>query len=177
MRGGGHGSCNISAVMGRPEIEVPEIPFTYGSDSETLCRECQLPCELDVTSIDCFRRFFLQGYLQCTYFVHGYCFLTDKAGCVFDNGGQHDTYWLNLLNLYFHNVQDIETSDPDFAQHVEGVKKLIDEQIESRQVSLCRYFEEYYNRVMETGGGLSAEMMEKLDDAYLALLAGTPRKR
>lgn len=163
--------------MGRPEIEVPQLPFVYGGDEELLCRECQLPCQLDVTSIDCFRRFFLQGMLQCTYFVHGYCFLVEKDGCVFDNNGEHDTYWMNLLNQYFHNVKDIEDKDPDFVQRVEELKQLINDQIETNQVSLCRYLEEIYNRAMETGGGLSEEMMDKLDEAFIAQLGGTPRKR
>jgi hypothetical protein len=60
---------------------------------------------------------------------------------------------------------------------VEELKRLIDSSIESRQVSLCRYLEEYYNRVMEIGGGMSEEMMERLDEAYIALLGGTTRKR
>ncbi|MDH3215584.1 MAG: hypothetical protein OEN01_04725 [Candidatus Krumholzibacteria bacterium] len=162
--------------MGRPEIEVPEHMFVYGVDAEPLCRECQLPCQLDKTSVDCFRRFFLQGYLQCTYFVHGYCFLVDKAGCVFDNGGEHETYWMNLLNQYFHNVRDVESKDPDFVKRVQELKTLIQHHIDNRQVSLCRYLEEYYSRVMETGGGLSEEMMDKLDEAYIALLGGTTRK-
>lgn len=163
--------------MGRPEIEVPEYSFVYGGDAEMLCRECQLPCRMDKTSVDCFRRFFLQGFLQCTYFVHGYCFLEEKEGCVFDNGGQHDTYWMNLLNQYFHNVKDIESMDADFVQHVEDLKTLIKERIESRQVPLCRYLEEYYNHVMSTGGGMGEEMMEQLDEAYLSLLGGTSRKK
>jgi hypothetical protein len=162
--------------MGRPEIEVPDAPFVYGGEAETLCRECQLPCKLMKTSTDCFRRFFLQGLLQCTYFVHGYCFLEKEKGCVFDNGGKHDVYWMNLLNQYFHNVKDIESKDPDFVKRVEQLKALIDQHIASRQVSLCRYIEEYYNRVMETGGGASEEMMDKLDQAYIALLSGTSRK-
>lgn len=163
--------------MGSPEIKVPDPPFLYGGEAESLCRDCQLPCRLDETSVDCFRRFFLQGFLQCTYFVHGYCFLVEKPGCVFDNGGLHDAYWMNLLNQYFHNVRDIESKDPDFVQRVEELKRLIDDQIESRRVSICRYLEEYYNRVMETGGGMSEEMMERLDEAYIALLGGTSRKR
>ena len=163
--------------MGRPEIEVPEAPYVYGGVLEPLCRECQLPCQLEVTSVDCFRRFFLQGMLQCTYLVYGYCFLIDKPGCVFDNGGDHDTYWMNLLNEYFHNVTRQEESDPEFVQRREELRKLVFEQIDNRQVSLCRYFEEYYNRLMEDGGGMSEEIMVKLDDAYLALLAGTTRKR
>jgi len=162
--------------MGRPEIKVPEAPFTYGGDKERLCRDCQLPCQLVVTGVDCFRRFFLQGMLQCTYFVYGYCFLVDEPGCVMDNGGKHDTYWLHLLNDYFHNVRDREESDPEFARRSAEVKRLIDEWIETRQVSLCRYVEESYNQVMLDGGGLSEEVMEKLDDAYLALLGGTTRK-
>jgi hypothetical protein len=163
--------------MGRPEIRVPIRKFVYGGDGETLCRECQLPCRLDETSVDCFRRFFLQGLLKCTYFVHGYCFLVDKSGCVFDNGGEHDTYWLNLLNQYFHDVENIESKDPEFVKHVEELGRLIDEQIAARRVSLCRYLEEYYNKVMETGGGTSEEMLAKLDEAYMALLSGTSRKK
>ncbi|NIM19498.1 MAG: hypothetical protein GTO51_03855 [Candidatus Latescibacteria bacterium] len=163
--------------MGRPEIKVPSLPFVYGGEAEMLCRECQLPCKLDVMSIDCYRRFFLQGMLQCTYFIYGYCFLVEKPGCVFDNGGQHEDYWLRLLNDYFHNVKNVEETDPDFARNSEELKKLVFTQIENRQVSLCRYIEETYNRVMETGGGLSEEMMEKLDEAYLALLGGTSRKK
>ncbi len=163
--------------MGSSEITVPKLLFVYGGDSEELCRECQLPCRLPTTSIDCFRRFFLQGLLQCTYLIYGYCFLIEKSGCVFDNGGEHDVYWMQLLNDYFHNVKDVETTDPDFARHSEELKRLVFEQIGNRQVSLCRYIEEYYNRVMETGGGMSEEMMEKLDEAYLALLNGTSRKK
>ncbi len=114
--------------------------------------------------------------LHCTYFVYGYCFLVDEPGCVMDNGGKHDTYWLNLLNDYFHNVRDREDTDPDFALHSEELKSLVFEWINNRQVSLCRYVEEYYDKVMENGGGLSEEVMDKLDDAYLALLRGTKRK-
>ncbi len=162
--------------MGRPEIKVPKVPFVYGGDPETLCRECQLPCQLDETSIDCFRRFFRQGLFQCTYFVYGYCFLIDKPGCVFDNGGEHDTYWMNLLNQYFHNVKDAESKDPDFARRVEELKQLINEQIETGQVSLCRYIEDIYEHTMEMGGGVSEDMMGKLDEAYMALLSGVKRK-
>ena len=134
--------------MGRPEIEVPDHPFVYGGDSELLCRECQLPCQLDTTSVDCYRRFFLQGFLQCTYFVYGYCFLVEKPGCVFDNDGEHDTYWMNLLNQYFHNVKDVESKDPDFVKRVVELKQLITDQIDNHQVSLCRYLEQIYNQVM-----------------------------
>jgi hypothetical protein len=162
--------------MGRPEIKIPEAPYMYGGDKELLCRECQLPCKLDETSVDCYRRFFLQGMLECTYFVYGYCFLTTEAGCVLDNGGVHESYWLNLLNDYFHNVKNREETDPDFIRRSEELKKLVFQQIDDRQVALCRYFEEYYNRVMEEGGGLSEEMMDKLDEAYLSLLSGTSRK-
>jgi len=114
--------------------------------------------------------------LQCTYFVYGYCFLIDQDGCVFDNGGHHETYWLKLLNSYFHNVERQDESDPDFTKHADEVRHLVVERIENRQVSLCRYFEEIYNRVMEDGGGLSEGMMDKLDDAFLSLLSGTERK-
>jgi hypothetical protein len=162
--------------MGRPEIKVPEAPYVYGGDKTRLCRDCQLPCRLDETAPDCFRRFFLQGMLQCTYFVYGYCFL-DRAGCVFDNGGEHDHYWLNLLNDYFHNVARREESEPDFVQRREQLMQLVAEQIDNRQASLCRYFEEVYHRALEDGGGLSEDVMGRLDEAYLSLLAGTSRKR
>ncbi|UCH84858.1 MAG: hypothetical protein JSW50_03985, partial [Candidatus Latescibacterota bacterium] len=117
------------------------------------------------------------GMVQCTYLVHGYCFLTEHPGCIFDNGGSHDTYWLNALNQYFHNVEDVESEDPDFVRYVEELKILIDSNIATHQVQLCRYIEEHYNRVMETGGGMSEEIMERLDEAYIALLGGTSRKR
>jgi hypothetical protein len=162
--------------MGRPEIRIPDAPYVYGGDKTQLCRDCQLPCRLDETAPDCHRRFFLQGMLQCTYFVYGYCFL-DRPGCVFDNGADHDQYWLNLLNDYFHNVAGREENEPDFARRREQLMQLVAEQIESRQVSLCRYFEEVYHRALENGGGLSEDVMGRLDDAYLALLAGTSRKR
>jgi hypothetical protein len=42
---------------------------------------------------------------------------------------------------------------------------------------LCRYFEEFYHRMLEDGGGSSEDVMARLDDAYLALLRGTSRKR
>jgi hypothetical protein len=163
--------------MGRPEIAIPEVHFMYGGDLAMLCGECQLPCKLSVTSVDCMRRFFLQSLLQCTYFVYGYCFLMDEPGCVLDNGGSHEIYWMNLLNDYFHNVRNVEESDPEFVRRSDELKGLVFEQIENRRVSLCRYFEEIYTRIMETGGGLSEQMMEKLDEAYLALLSGTSRKR
>jgi hypothetical protein len=163
--------------MGRPEIRAPKHRFVYGGDAEALCRECQLPCRLDETSVDCFRRFFLQGLLRCTYFVHGYCFLSDKPGCVFDNGGEHDLYWSSLLNQYFHDVEGIETKDPEFVKHVRELERLIGEQLEARRVSLCRYLEEQYQRAMETGGGLDEDTQAKLDEAFLALLSGTSRKK
>lgn len=162
--------------MGRPEIKVPRAPYVYGGDPEGLCRDCQLPCRLDETSPDCLRRFFLQGMLHCTYFVYGYCFL-DRPSCVFDNGGQHDSYWVNVLNDYFHNAGGRDDTDPDFVQRRKQLLKLVEEQIADRQVSLCRYLEEVYHRALEDGGGLSEDVMAHLDDAYLDLLAGTSRKR
>jgi hypothetical protein len=163
--------------MGRPEIRVPKRRFIYGGDPEALCRECELPCRLDETGVDCLRRFFNQGLLRCTYFVRGYCFLIDKPGCVFDNGGEDDLYWSSLLNQYFHGVENVESKDPDFVKHVRDLERLIGEQLASRRVSLCRYLEEHYQRAMETGGGLDEDTMANLDEAYLALLSGTPRKR
>ena len=162
--------------MGRPEIKIPAAPYVYGGDPTGLCRDCRLPCKLDETSPDCFRRFFLQGMLQCTYFVYGYCML-DRPGCVFDNGGDHDHYWVHVLNDYFHNVARREESEPDFAQRRAQLLALAGEQIANRQMSLCRYLEEVYHRALEDGGGMSEDVMGRLDDAYLALLAGTSRKR
>ena len=163
--------------MGRPEIRIPNPQFIYGGELEGLCRECQLPCKLDETSIDCLRRFFLQGFLRCTYFVDGYCFLAENPGCVFDNGGDHDSYWMNLLNPFFHNVGDVESSDPDYAKRMTELRFLVEDQINRRQVPLCRYLEEIYNHIMEAGGGMSEEMMGKLDEAFMALLSGTSRKK
>jgi len=162
--------------MGRPEIKIPAAPYVYGGDPTRLCRDCQLPCRLDETSPDCFRRFFLQGMLQCTYFVYGYCML-DRPGCVFDNGGDHDNYWVHVLSDYFHNVAQREETEPDFAERRAQLLALVSEQIANRQLSLCRYLEEVYHRALEDGGGLSEDVMGRLDDAYLALLAGTSRKR
>ena len=164
--------------MGRPGIRAPHYGFVYGGAPEALCGECQLPCRLDEIGVDCLRRFFLQGLLQCTYFVEGYCFYSDGTGCVLDNGGEHERYWMTLLNQYHHHVVGThETTDPRFQKHVEEFRCLIEDQIAARRVSLCRYLEEYYNRVMETGGGVSEDMLEKLDTAYMALLGGTSRKK
>ena len=157
------------------EKKAVHFPFTFGGDPEVFCEECQLPCNLDEMSLDCHRRFFLQGMLNCSYFVNGYCLLVDLPGCVFDNGGRHDTYWLQLLNDYFHNVSRTE-EDEEFLKHREEVLKLISDQMERQNVYLCRYIEEYYNQVMGTGGGLSEEMLAKLDEAYLSLLRGIIRK-
>lgn len=162
--------------VGRPEIKIPASPYVYGGDTTRLCRDCQLPCRLEETSPDCFRRFVLQGMLQCTYFVYGYCFL-DRPGCVFDNGGDHDSYWVAVLRDYFHNVAAREENEPDFAARRAQLLQLVKDHIEGRQVSLCRYLEEIYHRALEDGGGLSEDVMSHLDDAYLALLAGTSRKR
>jgi hypothetical protein len=162
--------------MGRPEIKIPAAPYVYGGDTTRMCRDCQLPCKLDETSPDCFRRFVLQGMLQCTYFVYGYCFL-DRPGCVFDNGGDHDSYWVQVLRDYFHNVAAREETERDFASRRAQLLVLVKEHIEGRQVSLCRYLEEVYHRALEDGGGLSEDVMSHLDDAYLARLAGTSRKR
>ena len=96
---------------------------------------------------------------------------------VFDNGGDHDTYWMQLLNDYFHNVAEREENDADFTRRRAELIHLVSEQIESRQVSLCRYFEEIYNKILEDGGGMSEDVMARLDEAYLSLLSGTSRKR
>jgi hypothetical protein len=151
------------------------FPFTFGGDVEAYCEECQLPCNLGEMSIDCHRRLFLQGMLNCSYFVYGYCFLIEQPGCVFDNGGRHETYWLRLLNDYFHNV-DRQEENEEFSKNRAEVVKLIGDQIERQNVYLCRYIEQYYTQVMETGGGLSEEMISKLDEAYLSLLRGISRK-
>ena len=152
-----------------------QFPFSVGGDPVVYCEECQLPCKLEEMSLDCHRRFFLQGLTNCSYFVYGFCFLIDMPGCVFDNGGRHDTYWLQLLNDYFHNVDGREENE-EFLKQREEVLKLISDQVERQNVYLCRYLEEYYNQIMKTGGGLSEEMLDRLDEAYLSLLRGISRK-
>jgi hypothetical protein len=84
---------------------------------------------------------------------------------------------VHVLNDYFHNVAGRDDTERDFTQRREQLLKLVDQQIADRQVSLCRYLEEIYHRALEDGGGLSEDVMGRLDDAYLALLAGTSRKR
>ena len=65
---------------------------------------------------------------------------------------------------------DGEEEDEKYIKSAQEARKLIDEQIERNNVFLCRYIEEYYNQVMETGGGLSDEMISALDEAYLMML-------
>jgi hypothetical protein len=154
---------------------IKTFSFTFGGDPGVFCEECPLPCKLEEMSIDCHRRFFLQGMLHCSYFVGGYCFLIEEPGCVFDNGGRHDGYWLGLLNDYYHNIERKE-EDEEFLKSRDEVLRIIKDQVERQNVYLCRYIEEYYNSVMETGGGLSEEMMSALDDAYLSMLRGIIRK-
>ena len=155
--------------------KATRMPFAFGGDSEAFCAECRLPCSMEEMSIDCHRRFFLHGMMNCSYFVYGYCFLVDQPGCVFDNGGRHDEYWLHLLNEYFHTVPGTEAG-ADFAKRRAEVLVLVDDQIRNQNVYLCRYLEEFYNQVMGTGGGLAEEMLSKLDEAYLSLLRGISRK-
>jgi len=155
--------------------KATRVPFAFGGDPEAFCAECRLPCSMEEMSIDCHRRFFLHGMMNCSYFVYGYCFLVDRPGCVFDNGGHHDEYWLQLLNDYFHAVPGAETAS-DFAKRRAEVLALVDDQIRNHNVYLCRYLEEFYNQVMGTGGGLAEEMLSKLDEAYLTLLRGISRK-
>jgi len=155
--------------------KATEAPFTFGGDPEAFCAECRLPCNLEEMSIDCHRRFFLHGQANCSYFVHGYCFLVDQPGCVFDNGGRHDEYWLHLLNEYFHNAAGKE-EDAELGRRRAEVERLIADQLENHNVYLCRYLEEYYHEIMGTGGGLSEEMLARLDEAYLSLLRGISRK-
>jgi hypothetical protein len=151
------------------------FPFTYGGDPGLFCEECQLPCNLEEMNLDCHRRLFLQGMINCSYFVYGYCLLVDQPGCVFDNGGRHDTYWLQLLNEYVHNVGSTEENE-QFMKHRGEALKLVEDQIEGQKVYLCRYLEEYYHQILKTGGGLSEEMLARLDEAYLSLLRGISRK-
>ena len=160
--------------MGDPG-KARKLPFTFGCDPEVICEECQLPCKVDEMLVDCHRRQFLQGMLNCSYFVYGYCFLVDVPGCVFDNGGKHDTYWLNLLNDFFHNC-DGKDEDEAFLKNREEVLKLIQNEREREGVFLCRYIEQYYTQILESGGGLNEETFSKLDDAYLSLLRGISRK-
>lgn len=155
--------------------KIKIFPFVFGADPSVLCEECVLPCDLNEMNLDCYRRFFLQGLIRCSYFINGYCFLTEEPGCVFDNGGRHDKYWLNILNENFHNT-DGRAEDEKFKKNREEVQKLTEDQLERQNVFLCRYIEDYYNRIIEIGGGLSEDMMSKLDEAYLSLLRGIKRK-
>lgn len=155
--------------------KASRLPFTFGGDPGAFCADCKLPCALDEATIDCQRRFFMRGLINCSYFIYGYCFLIDRPGCVFDNGGRYDEYWLHLLNEYFHNVSRRE-EDAAFEKHRAEVLRLVAEQMENHSVYLCRYLEEYYGQIMGTGGGLSEEMLSRLDEAYLSLLKGISRK-
>ncbi len=157
------------------KLEPKRYPFVFGADGWELCEECALPCSLDRANLTCHRRFFQNSLINCSYNVYGFCFLIGKEGCIFDNGGDHDTYWLHLLNEYFHNIHYREETE-EYKQKREEVLGLIREQVENGNVYLCRYLEEYYNGIMESGGGLSEEIMDRLDQAYLALLNGTERK-
>ncbi len=152
------------------------FPFTYGGDPGVFCAECKLPCNLERMTVDCHRRLFLHGQTNCSYFVQGYCFLVDEPGCVFDNGGRHDEYWLQLLNAYVHNVGRADETE-EFVKRRAEAAALVARQIEDRTVSLCRYLEEYYAQIMGAGGGLSDEMQSRLDEAYLSLLRGITRKQ
>jgi hypothetical protein len=155
--------------------KATQVPFAFGGASEAFCAECKLPCNLEEMSVDCHRRFFLHGLTFCSYFVYGHCFLIDVPGCVFDNGGRYDEYWLHLLREYFHNVGGVEETG-EFKMRRDEVLALVASQIENRTVHLCRYLEEYYSVIMGTGGGLSEEMLSRLDEAYLSLLRGITRK-
>ncbi|HSG29834.1 MAG TPA: hypothetical protein VLA34_15235 [Candidatus Krumholzibacterium sp.] len=152
-----------------------EFPFTFGCGPEVICEECQLPCQLEKMTVDCHRREFLKGILNCVYFVHGYCYLTEIPGCVMDNGGKHDSYWLQLLRDYFHNADNREEDD-EFQRNRAEIMKLIDAELARQNVYLCRYIEQYYSMVLETGGGLSEDMLSRLDEVYLSLLRGISRK-
>ncbi len=160
--------------MGDPK-KARTFPFTFGCNPQVICEECQLPCNLDEMTVDCHRRGFLQGMVNCVYFVNGYCFLVGHPGCVFDNGGRHDTYWMQILGEFFHNVSGRE-EDEEFLRNREEVLKLIGREIENQDVYLCRYIEQYYTQVLGTGGGLSEDMLSKLDEAFLSLLRGISRK-
>lgn len=160
--------------MGDTE-KARRFPFTFGCDPRVICEECRLPCKLERMSIDCHRRVFLQGMLNCVYFIQGYCFLIDHPGCVFDNSGSHDTYWLHLLGEFFHNVNGRE-EDEEYLRNRAEVLKLVERQIGNKDVFLCRYLEEYYTQILASGGGLSEDMLSKLDEAYLSILRGISRK-
>jgi hypothetical protein len=82
---------------------------------------------------------------------------------------------MQLLGEYFHNVNNRE-EDEEYLRNHREVLKLIENEIERQDVFLCRYIEQYYAQVLETGGGLSEDMLSKLDDVYLSLLRGISRK-
>lgn len=136
---------------------------------------CALPCGFAACGETCHRRHFLQGLLHCSYFYKGYCFLIDVPGCAFDNGGRTEEFWLGLLRDYVYNLKS-QPDDESFAKARAQSVRYLEEQIEGRNVFLCRYFEEKYNAILESGGGASEEESRALDRAYEALMSGARRK-
>jgi len=115
------------------------------------------------------------GALQCSYFFRGYCFLVDVPGCAFDNGAKTENYWLGLIRDYVHNLKGQE-EDESFLKAKEQSIRYLEEQIELKNVYLCRYVEEQYNLALQSGGSASEEDLEHMDTAYEQLMRGAKRK-
>ena len=161
--------------MNKPTKPPVNTQFTHGAPYDALCEMCNLPCGFEACGETCHRRHFLEASLQCSYFFRGYCFLIDVEGCAFDNGGKSEDYWLGLLRDYVHNVAGKER-DEDFQKAREQTRRYLEEQIEAKNVYLCRYLEEQYNQALESGGSASEEELEHLDLAYEFLMSGGKRK-
>ncbi len=161
--------------MNKPTKPPVNTHFTHGAPYEALCEVCSLPCGFEACGETCHRRHFLMGALQCSYFFRGYCFLVDVEGCAFDNGAKTENYWLGLIRDYVHNLKGQE-EDESFLKAKEQSIRYLEEQIELKNVYLCRYVEEQYNLALQSGGSASEEDLEHLDTAYEQLMSGAKRK-
>lgn len=161
--------------MNKPTQPPVNTHFTHGAPYDALCDVCSQACGFKACGEFCHRRHFLQGALQCSYFFRGYCFLVDEPGCAFDNGAKTESYWLGLLRDFVYNVKNREM-DAGFLKAREQSIRYLEEQIELKNVYLCRYLEECYNEQLQSGGSASDEDLEHLDRAYESLMSGGKRK-
>ncbi len=161
--------------MHKPSQPPVNTHFTHGASCESLCEVCSLPCGFQACGELCHRRHFLKGALHCSYFFRGYCFLLDEEGCAFDNGARTESYWLGLLRDYVYNVERKE-EDESFVKARGQAIRYLEEQIELKNVFLCRYLEEQYDLALQSGGSASEEELGHLDVAYEALMSGARRK-
>jgi hypothetical protein len=165
----------VGAPVTKPTKPPVNTHFIHGPRPEELCDICALPCGFTACGETCHRRHFLQGMLYCSYFFRGYCFLIDVPGCAFDNGGRTEEYWRGLLRDYVYNVTGRD-EDETFQRARAQAIRYLEEQIEQKNVFLCRYFEEQYSQVLQSGGSASEEELMHLDRAYEALMSGGKRK-